>query len=86
MASILKSDTVKGGLSSIIDAGIGVVLGAIAGLFSGKTKKQIAALQSNADTLMVRSQAQSKTLKTLLIVFGIVAVIVIFLVIRRRRK
>ena len=86
MASILKSSTVKGGLSSIIDAGIGLALGFVAGLFSGKAKKEIAALQSNADALMIKNQAQSKTLKTLLIVFGIVAAIIIFLVIRRRRK
>lgn len=86
MASILKSSMVKGGLSSIIDTGIGVVLGFVAGLFSGKAKKEIAALQSNADALMIRNETQSKTLKIMLIVFGVVAAIIIFIFVIRRRK
>jgi len=86
MASILKSDTAKQGLTGLIDAGVGLIVGAIAGLFKSKVKPKLAALNNATATLMVEEEKQSKTITYLVIGIAVLMAVAIFVFIVKRKR
>lgn len=75
-------------LNSIIDAGIGIVLGFVGKLFGkSKTKKTLEVLDAQADALMIKQASQDKLISyAKYALIGLLIIVVVFFVIKRRRK
>lgn len=86
MAMDLKA-TLNKGLSGLVDLAIGKVVGFVASIFGkSQTKKAIAAMQTNANALLINEQKQNQTLKYVLYGFLALAGAVLFFFILRKRK
>ena len=72
--------------ASLLDTALGLVTGFVSGLF-GKTKtnKILDAASQQVDYLNQKTAQQKKTVKTLVIVFVILAIFVVYYFILRKR-
>jgi hypothetical protein len=73
-------------LTGLIDTGINLALGFLGKLFSGKTKKAVAEMQTRANQALEYDEKQSGMIRLLIAALVIIALLVVYFFVIRRKK